>query len=896
MKSKEVVNSSDLQVGSTYADVVGHVDVHTRNEVDDGETDLLDNETILMRVEEIEAVYASHRALHPKALGMSEVDGTACEVKNKVYTTEDAALGPDDEGEYDDDEDYDYDLWHYFVGRGCEWNNEKDEDGGVGGGGRAKKTNGGVHGQVVTKARSGSTHPSSTKGSGSAGNRHRTASNVFFATANSTSTFEDYIDEGRDYIVSSRNVHPNIDKESNKSGDKSSYQGPDTTNHSDPIEEEDPNVDSSSQRLVLVTPRKPFNKRNREVDDSDDFVWRQTHEIPVGEDEDDDFIGPVPQCVSSRHTRKEVGDSDDFVDQVPQCVSSRQPHEIPVREDEDEDFEEPVPQCVSSRHTRKDTANDESLMKSVRAVEIYGFEDVEPSFDNVPVNDYTVDDIDFTLADPDIYVGRIFSNKQEFKISLAVYALKEVFRFKFHKHAFNYVTATCIDKTCSFYVMAKQMGESPTYQVRKAVLKHVCTSDVRVQFKKHATSKVITALMRSKYERLQAGPRAAELPEMLRTEFLYTATYWKCWKAKELATVAAQGTEESSYKLLSKYFYVLEYANPGTITDIKTEKDEKGKTRFRYAFMALKACIDGWKHLRKVIVVDGIHMFGKYKGCLLTASGQDANFQVFPIAFAVADNETKESWSWFFEKLTQVVEDGFDLSIVSDRATQICYAKDLWYPLAHHGCCLVHLQRNVDARYKKMNQKQLVGRTAEVFKVSHFEKLYAEIKLTDKRCWDYLELIDRTHWTRSHFEGERYNLMNSNIAESLNKALVHAHDFPIMALFEFIRRMISRWFVSRQRLISKMSGEIPPAVDKRLLDNLHDARVYAVMPLSAFEFEVTLKTTGFGISVNLEKRYCSCLEFQKVGIPCRHAIAVALFRDLQHSEFVADAYLKKDME
>ncbi|KAL0662360.1 hypothetical protein Bca4012_099197 [Brassica carinata] len=65
-----------------------------------------------------------------------------------------------------------------------------------------------------------------------------------------------------------------------------------------------------------------------------------------------------------------------------------------------------------------------------------------------------------------------------------------------------------------------------------------------------------------------------------------------------------------------------------------------------------------------------------------------------------------------------------------------------------------------------------------------------------------------------------------------------------------------------------MSGEIPPAVDELMENNLEDARAYAVMPLSAFEFE-------------------------KVGIPCRHAIAAAMFRDLQHSEFVADAYLKK---
>ncbi|CAN6814780.1 unnamed protein product [Brassica oleracea var. botrytis] len=56
-------------------------------------------------------------------------------------------------------------------------------------------------------------------------------------------------------------------------------------------------------------------------------------------------------------------------------------------------------------------------MKSVRAVELYGFEDVEALSNNEAVNDYTIDDIDFTIADADMYTGKLFSSKQEFKIS-----------------------------------------------------------------------------------------------------------------------------------------------------------------------------------------------------------------------------------------------------------------------------------------------------------------------------------------------------------------------------------------------------------------------------------------------------------------------------------------------
>ncbi|KAL0863737.1 hypothetical protein Bca101_042855 [Brassica carinata] len=375
LKFKEVANSSNMQVGSTSTDV------HTRNEVNDGETDLTEDEIILMRVAEIEAVYAAN------GFGMREVDGTACEVQNKVDRTEDSAL---EEAEDDDDEDYDFNLWHDFV---------------------------------ATKARSGRTNPSSNKGSGSSTNKQR--------TANPPSTFEDYVDEGRFYIGSSRYSMENTEEESNNSGVKSSDQVPETKNHSD--QEEDPSVDSSSQILVLVTPPKPFNMHTREVDDSDDFVGqvpqcvssRPTHDTSDGEDEEEDFEEPISKCVSVGQTHETLDgedEDDDFVEPVPQCVPGGQTHETLVGEDEDDDFIEPVSQSRSReedarRRREKDKADDESLMKSVRAVELYGFEDVEPSSNNEAVNDYTVDDIDFSLADADMYAGKLFSNKQEFKIS-----------------------------------------------------------------------------------------------------------------------------------------------------------------------------------------------------------------------------------------------------------------------------------------------------------------------------------------------------------------------------------------------------------------------------------------------------------------------------------------------
>ncbi|XP_048604954.1 uncharacterized protein LOC106378304 [Brassica napus] len=330
-----------------------------------------------------------------------------------------------------------------------------------------------------------------------------------------------------------------------------------------------------------------------------------------------------------------------------------------------------------------------------------------------------------------------------------------------------------------------------------------------------------------------------------------------------------------SYKMLPQYLHVLKLANPGTIMDIKTELDKEGKSRILYAFMSLKACIDGWQHLRKVLVVDGTHMFGKFKGVLLSASGQDADCRVFPIAFAVVDSENSDSWKWFFE-----------------RCAAIFAAKDKWYSSAHHGICLEHLKRNVGDKYKGLDQKHMVARAAKAFKVSEFQKIYDLIKLTDWRCWGYLEKIDKKLWTRSHFEGTRFNLMTSNIAESLNKVLLPARDSPIMALLEFIRRMLTRWFECRRYDISKMQGNIPKIIDEIVVEQLVLSTGLLVLPCSTWQFEVTHKPTKYGFVVKLEKQTCSCLEFQMLRLPCRHAIAAASFRNIEYALFVSQYHVK----
>jgi len=52
-----------------------------------------------------------------------------------------------------------------------------------------------------------------------------------------------------------------------------------------------------------------------------------------------------------------------------------------------------------------------------------------------------------------------------------------------------------------------------------------------------------------------------------------------------------------------------------------------------------------------LIGLDGCFLKGRYGGHLLSVVGKDGNNQMIPIAFAVVEAETKESWDWFMELL-----------------------------------------------------------------------------------------------------------------------------------------------------------------------------------------------------------------------------------------------------
>ena len=229
----------------------------------------------------------------------------------------------------------------------------------------------------------------------------------------------------------------------------------------------------------------------------------------------------------------------------------------------------------------------------------------------------------------------------------------------------------CKSTECSWRVYAAKLPGCPRFQIKRLNEEHTCNVDDRGDLKRHATSNLIEEMVRSKYAGVGSGPRPGTLREFMRTDHQVPITYWKAWKSREVAIDKGLGNTTDAYMLLPSYLEQLCFANPGTVVAIETTRDGADVQRFKYLFLSFAASVNGYAHMRNVIVVDGTHLKGKYVGCLLTASAQDGNYQIYPLAFAVVDGKNDQSWTWFFSKLLEVVEDGYDLVFVSDRHNSI---------------------------------------------------------------------------------------------------------------------------------------------------------------------------------------------------------------------------------
>ncbi|XP_022855837.1 uncharacterized protein LOC111377032 [Olea europaea var. sylvestris] len=470
----------------------------------------------------------------------------------------------------------------------------------------------------------------------------------------------------------------------------------------------------------------------------------------------------------------------------------------------------------------------------------------------------------------DVHDDELFPTKSALISKLQLLAVKYQFEFKVKKSNKSVYTVVCVEKICNWRLRATSIAESEIFQIRKYSSHHICSMSVRRRDNRHATYSVIGKHVAPKYHDANIVYRPRNIINDVRREFGITIKYHKAYMAKEFAYKEVRGSPDDSYAKLPMYCHILEKNNPGTLTFIETDNDG----HFMYFFMALGPSIRGFlSSIRRVICVDGTFLKSKYRGTLLVATCQDANRQIYPLAWGIVDSENNDSWTWFFQKLRQITDDTDELVFISDRATSISNGFNSVYLNAHHGHCIWHLQTNLKSKFPRIDIVPLFRATAQAYSLAKFEINMQALCSLHEKIREYLEEeVGVEYWSRAHFNGIRYNTMTTNNAESLNSLLRSAREFPILALIEYIREKMQSWFHDRRIDAEKCTSYLTPPMEEKMYDRYNESKGFEVKALSPDEMQVSDKMESF--IVNLERGTCTCKEFDLDQFPCAHAIAV----------------------
>nr|XP_043609554.1 uncharacterized protein LOC122581395 [Erigeron canadensis] len=247
--------------------------------------------------------------------------------------------------------------------------------------------------------------------------------------------------------------------------------------------------------------------------------------------------------------------------------------------------------------------------------------------------------------------------------------------------------------------------------------------------------------------------------------------------------------------------------NPGTVVEwCIVRPDNEDHVEFKRVFWAFSPSIIGFEHCRPVISIDATHLYGKYKGKMMIAMGVDGNNQILPLAFAIVESESYNSWKWFLSHVKKhVMKDREGICLISDRHIGILKVVteqgSPWSePRGFHRYCLRHFIQNFQDKFRNPQLKALAYRAGSQNQVRKFNSIMEEIGRLNPDARQWLERHSLERWILAHDGGKRYDLLTTNLSEIFNSVLKGARFLPITACVQLTFYRLVHFFNAMLKL------------------------------------------------------------------------------------------------
>ncbi|XP_015164965.1 uncharacterized protein [Solanum tuberosum] len=193
------------------------------------------------------------------------------------------------------------------------------------------------------------------------------------------------------------------------------------------------------------------------------------------------------------------------------------------------------------------------------------------------------------------------------------------------------------------------------------------------------------------------------------------------------------------------------------------------------------------------------------------------------------------------------------------------------YPSAHYGCCMRHLGENIRNNFHNAKVVSHFYNAAKAYNKVELYDHFNQIRDMVPKAAEHLESVGFHRWSRVFCPRNRYNIMTSNIAESVNALFEVEREFPIVTLFDEINMRFAKLFHERRMELVNSPNILVPSMEKQISKNINLGNKLLAHQIANYKF--SLNGHGDVATVDLQRRTCTSKVFDLDKIPCPHAMA-----------------------
>ncbi|KAL1202075.1 hypothetical protein V5N11_015018 [Cardamine amara subsp. amara] len=475
----------------------------------------------------------------------------------------------------------------------------------------------------------------------------------------------------------------------------------------------------------------------------------------------------------------------------------------------------------------------------------------------------------------EMVVGMAFSDANACRKAIKNAAISLRFEMQTIKSDKTRFTAKCMGEGCPWRIHCAKVPNAPTFTVRTIHGSHTCGGISRLGHQQASVQWVADVVA----EKLKENPhfKPKQILEEIHRVHGIALSYKQAWRGKERIMATLRGSFEEEYRLLPQYCDEIRRTNPGSTAVVHVNPIDGS---FQHLYISFQASISGFVNAcRPVIALDKTSLTSKYQGTLLLASGFDGDGAVFPLAFAIVNEENDSNWHRFLSELRKILEANSEnmpkLTILSSRERPIADGVEANFPTAFHGFCVHYLAEWLRKEFQSPILVNLLWEAAHSLTVLEFKSIINKIEQISPEASLWIQNISPALWASSYSEGTRFGHLTANvITESLSNWIQDTSGLPIIQMMECIHCHLMNLFKERRETSSHWSDVLVPSAETQMLSAIEQSRGHRVYRSNEAKFEVM--THEGNVVVDIENHSCLCRRWQIYGFPCSHAVGALL--------------------